>query len=794
MLSAKWRSAATQTAIERTGSAHFSGYNFAISLVRRGRMIRIVQAMVLLAVMLMGAAMASDPPPGTVGTEAPGQTPKVKPSHPSRIGLVLGGGGARGAAHIGVLKVLERERIPIAYISGTSMGSIIGALYAMGYSPDEMEGIITAINWKDMLEDDPSRIDQPLRRKDDSLRYLLGFKLGVRNGQVQLPRGAIQGQKLLLLLRRLSLPVWDKQDFDDFPIPFRCVGTDIAKGEAVIFDQGDVAVAIRASMSVPAAFAPIRVNGRLMVDGGIVNNVPYDVVKDLGATDVIAVDVGSELLGDKDLNSPIAITLQMINAVTQKLTDQILAKMQPTDVLIKPTLGDISSAGFDRATEAIPLGEAAAEEMVQKLRRFSVSEAEYAAWQQSIRRRNFDPPLVAFVDTVNKRSQSAGYVDRLVADQAGKPLDVDTLEKNLGEAYGAGPYERISWQLKTNKDGAVGIEVVPVDKGWGPGFLAFGLQLSDDFNGRSDYQLTAEFTQTGMNAAGREWRSLLGIGRNAILRSELYEPLGDTGQFYVQPFFDYRAQQQPVRVDNVVLAEYRVQRARIGVDLGFEPNANNRFFVGLGRGHDDADLQVGEPENFTDLNGPVGTVRLGFTHDSLDSANFPSAGMRVDLRSELYRTQLGSASNTDVLRGNADWALSWRAHRLLLGVRGSTFYGANDFRANNGFLGGFLNLSGFGERELINTHSLLGRAVYYRRMTAEDRLFSLPLYVGASFEAGGVYSARDELNAQSLIFAGSVFAGVDTFFGPIFLGFGRNDVDSHSWYLTFGSLLRPNLQ
>lgn len=319
------------------------------------------------------------------------------------------------------------------------------------------------------------------------------------------------------------------------------------------------------------------------------------------------------LLSDRDLNSPIAITLQMINAVTQNLTDQILSRMQPSDVLIKPDLGDISSGSFDRSKDAIPLGEAAAQEMVQKLRRSNVSEGEYAAWQ-----------------------------------------------------------------------------------------------------------------------------------------------------------------------------------ARLGIDLGFEPNRNSRWFIGLARGSDSAELQVGSPTQFVDLDGQAGSMRLGYTNDTLNQANFPSSGMRVDLRSELYRTGFNSESNTEVIRGNADWAFSYGRHRLLLGMRGSTFYGAADFRATSGFLGGFLNLSGFSERELLNSNALLGRALYYRRMTEDNRLFSVPAYIGFSFESGGVYARRQDVNAQSLIFGGSVFAGIDTFFGPIFLGYGRNDTGSQSWYLTFGSLLRPS--
>jgi NTE family protein len=744
----------------------------------------------VLAVVAAGAA-AQRPEVSKAPAPAASVSPPVRPAHPNGIGLVLGGGGARGAAHIGVLKVLERERIPVAYITGTSMGSIIGSMYAAGYSPDEMEAILGAVDWPDMLEDDPPRVDMPMRRKDETLRYLLDFKLGVQDGKVLLPRGAIQGQKLLLLMRRLLLSTWPVEDFDQLPIPFRCVATDIVTGEAVVFHQGDLSLAVRASMSVPAAFAPIRVDGRLMVDGGLVNNVPYDVAKAMGATRVIAIDVGTPALTNEQLNSPIAITLQMITLVTQKLTDRILANMQPEDVLIKPELGDLGSGAFDRSAEAIPLGEQAAEAMVERLREFSVGEAEYAAWQARIRRRDFDPPLIEFVETVTTRSKTASYVDRVMKENEGKPLDVAEVERDLGEAYGAGQYERIVWRLDRGDDGRTGIEVTPVDKGWGPGFLTFGLQVSDDFEGRSDYQLSAEFTQTGMNRWGLEWRTILGIGRLTGIRSELFQPLGPEGQFFAEPYVDYRAANQPLTVASAELAQYRLSRGRVGADVGWLPDRNNRIEAGLFAGSDDASLRVGDPALNDDVRSDVGAVRLGFTHDTLDNADFPGHGSRIELEAEAYRETLGSDADGEVLRGNVDWAFSLGRHRLLLGGRGTTFYGDEVSLASAGFLGGFTNLSGFTERELFGAHSLLGRAVYYRRLTDDTKLFSVPAYVGGSLETGNVFDVRDDVSLDSLIFAGSLFVGVDTFFGPVFLGYGRAETGEQSWYLTFGSLLRP---
>jgi len=751
----------------------------------------------LLAAFLLSAAPAQAAETPVVSTAAQAVPERAvgwaPPAHPGGIGLVLGGGGARGAAHIGVIRVLERERIPIAYVTGTSMGAIVGSLYAAGYSPDEMEAIIGAIDWSDMLDDDPARPDLPMRRKDETLRYLLGFKLGVRDGQIQLPRGAIQGQKLLLLLRRLLLSTWEVPDFDHLPIPFRCVGTDIVNGETVVFREGDLAVAVRASMSVPAAFAPIRVDGRLLVDGGLVNNVPIDVVKTMGATRVIAVDVGSPALTDEQLRSPFAITLQMITLVTRRLTNEILAKLGPEDILIRPQLGNIGSGAFDRSAEAIPLGQQGAEAMVEQLRKYSVGEAEYAAWQQSIRRRDFDPPLVEFVDTVTKRSTSATFVDRLVAANSGAVLDVDQIERDISEAHGAGQFERISWQLVRDEQGRTGIEVLPVDKGWGPGFLTFGLQLSDDFNGRNSYQINTEFTQTGLNRYGLDWRTLISIGRVTALRTELYQPMGKLGQFYALPYFDHRAVQQSLTIDSQALAEYRIKRTRAGVEVGWGPNQNHRIGIGAFYGRDSSELQIGAPELISEISDDVGALTLRYTYDTLDDANFPGAGARVDVVAEGFLDALGSDNEAQVLRFNADKAFSFGRNRVLVGARGTTLSSDDLFLASAGFLGGFLNLSGLTEREIFGPHALLGRSVYYRGLTNDQSLFSVPAYIGASIEAGNVFESRSDIEVDNLIFAGTVFVGVDTFFGPIFLGYGRADNGNDSVYLTFGSLLRPQL-
>jgi NTE family protein len=547
-------------------------------------------------------------------------------------------------------------------------------------------------------------------------------------------------------------------------------------------------------MSVPAVFAPIRVDGKLMVDGGIVDNVPVDVLRAMDAdVPLVVVDATEPLLPESELDSPIDVTLQMITALMAQRTQAVLDEtLRDGDVLIRPPLPGFASADFGRLGEAIPQGEAAASAEIPRLRRFAVDADDYARWQEKRHRLEFDPPLVEFVEVARERSRTAGYVAHQLAGVGGRKLDVEQVETDVGRAYGYGPYERIDWNL-VERDGRAGLEVTPVDKGWGPNYLTFGLSLSDDFRGNSDYQLSAEATFTGWNDRGAEQRNLVRLGRITGLRSELYYPTGAAGQFFQLPYLEYRAEELPLGTPLGVVAQYRVARFGIGAEIGWNPDPKTELAAGLFRGSSTAELRVGDPDRFDDLDGNIGAMTLGFTRDTLDDSGFPADGTRLEVDLEAYREQLGSEGDGEVLRVTGDKAFGFGRNALLLGVRGATLYGEPDVVDAGSFLGGFTNLSGYGERELFGNHLLFGRAVYYRRLGDDGSLFSVPTYVGGSLETGNVFGTRDEVDVESLIFAGSVFVGIDTFLGPIFLGYGASDDGRTSWYLNFGSLLRPRL-
>lgn len=711
---------------------------------------------------------------------------------PDCVGLVLGGGGARGIAHIGVLKVLERERIPVCAVSGTSMGAIVGGLYATGYDAAELEKIVGAIDWAGMFVDDPPRAELPMERKDEDFRHLLDLEIGYRDGRLGVPVGLVRGQKLMLLLRRLTLSTWRDKDFDALPIPFRAVAADIVTGKKVVFDDGDLAVAIRASMSVPGAFAPLKVGDQLLVDGGMAENVPIDEMRAMGMQRMVVVDVGSKLLGADGLTNPAVILDQMITALMTEKTERSLATLDADDVLIRPDLGDITSGQFNRTTEAVAVGERAAEAMLPQLRRYAVSADRYAALRARQHRRDFDPGLVAFLDVEAGQTASATrHVSWATESLVGQPFDVDKAEHAIGRAYGDGRFEQIGYRL-VERDGKSGLEITPQQKPW-TAFGRIGLQLDDNFNGRNNYLLSAELTFNDVNRSGGKWRNLLQLGRVTGLRSEFVQPFGAGGSFYLKPSAEIRGDSLPLSIDDgQQIAEYRLVRRQLDLEAGYSPSPHWRIGVAAIGGKDSVRRVIGGTDSVTSGAESFAGLRANATWDTLDSVSFPTKGVRANIELTSLKPWAGTVLDGEVVRMSVDWAHSRDRYHLLLGARVASALQDDGFFQAQTFLGGFLNLSGFGERSLVGNQAALARAVLYRRVGDTTRIFAMPMFVGGSLEAGNVWQYRDDIDFGSMVVGGSLFVGFSTPLGPLFLGYGRNDATADSWYLTFGSLLRQD--
>lgn len=707
----------------------------------------------------------------------------------SRTCLVLGGGGARGAAHIGLLKVLERERVQIDCIVGTSMGAIVGGLYASGYDAGEIETVLDGIDWADVLRDKPPRNERSMRRKEDDLRLLGGVEVGVSGGKIAFPRGLIQGQKLEMLLRRLLLPASQVEDFDDLPIPFRAIATDIVNGDKVVFGDGDLALAIRASMSVPGVFAPVRADGRLLVDGGVVDNVPIDEARKLGAQRLIVSRVGSPLLSEAQLDSPLAISHQMANVLMMREVEAQIASLGPQDLLIVPDLGDMGSQDFNRSPQAVGAGERAGEQALADIRRYQVDPAAYAAFRARHRPPAYEAPIVSFIQVLEGSTRTARFIEQRLQPELGRPLDPDRVGREVAGIYGEGRYEQVQWRIG-QREGRHGLVLEPQDKRWGPDFLHFALRISDDFDGDSDYQLITEYTRTGLSGQGAELKLRVGLGEVQELFGEYYVPFGSRGRHAVSTYARYRATEQDVDLfAGDTFAQFRYSQWLGGLRWAYSPHPDWEGALFLERGRERLRLDVGDPAEIGNYSAALGSIALQLRHDSIDSSAFPRHGQRLSLTRQHYLDALGSDTSAAVTRLHWDGAWSAGENRWLAGIRASSAHG-DDLLAAYGFLGGLGNLSGYGEEAIFAPNTALARLLYYRRVAHADSLLTIPLYVGGSLEWGGYWRDRGDIGIDGMQTAGSLFVGAETFLGPVFLGYGRAQGGYDAFYLTFGSLLR----
>ncbi|MDH3589175.1 MAG: patatin-like phospholipase family protein, partial [Gammaproteobacteria bacterium] len=452
-----------------------------------------------------------------------------------KIGLVLSGGGARGAAHVGVLRVLEELRVPVDVITGTSMGAVIGGLYAMGYDADYLTELIDRIDWNDNLVDEPERSALSFRRKQDDRNSLIDFELGLGPQGVELPRGLVQGQKLNLMLKAETLPVEHIDDFDNLHIPFRAIATDVESGKAVALGDGDLATAMRASMAVPGAFAPVDYQGRLLIDGGVSNNLPIDVARSMGAELLIVVDIQFPLLSRDEMRSALDITGQLLTILVVRESNAQLSTLSERDVVIVPDLGKMGSTEFALAPLAVVVGEESALQQRASLSKLGVSEDAYAMYA-SQRRIRHDTPQIDYIRVSGSGSISETRLIRQLDVEPG-PLDLQQLDAGINRLYGLDGFELVDYELE-QEGGRTGLAVTATDKSWGPNYLNLGARLLDDLEGTSRYTLAARYTRTAINRRGAEWRNDLQVGTNPRLFSEFYQPLDRNWLYFVAPQID----------------------------------------------------------------------------------------------------------------------------------------------------------------------------------------------------------------------------------------------------------------
>ncbi|NQY25676.1 MAG: patatin-like phospholipase family protein [Piscirickettsiaceae bacterium] len=700
-----------------------------------------------------------------------------------KIGLALSGGGARGAAHVGVIKVLEELRIPIDYIAGTSMGSIVGGLYASGMTSDEVAEQLAEIDWDDVFNDKPSRPERSQRRKSDDLLYLAKGKLGVTEKGVRFPSAVVQGQKFDLILKALTLSVSNIDDFDKLPIPFRAVAMDIATGEEVVLGTGDLSLAMHASMAIPAVFAPIELEGRLLVDGGSANNLPISVVRDMGADIIIAIDISTPLLKKDQLDNALAVIDQLTGILTSRNVVAQVKTLSEKDILIVPELGTISTMGFDRVLEAVELGMTKGHEITSQLVELSLDETDYQQYVSVHRSFKWNKPIIDFIRFDNDSSLDEQVLRQHLAISAGQELDINTIESGIETLYGLDVFQTVRYDL-VNEDGKTGLIIKAKQKEWGTDSIQSGIELSSDFTGESSFNLGFAYTKLPLNSLNGEWRTAIQLGEDLGFLTEIYQPLDPAARYFVSAGVSWT--NQDIRIfsdlDGRADAEYEVGkwefRAAIGRNIGKWGDVR----IGISRFVGAADVAVGSTslENF-DFDDGYFFARA--TVDTLDNLYFPRSGYLSSVKWTSASETLGADSEYDQILLSMAGAKSWDDGTLITSLRiGSTLNG--DSAIHNRYrLGGFMNLSGLEKNQLSGQHVGLVSLAYQHRVY-RSQLF--PVYVGGVVQFGNTWEEKSDISARKLIGSSTFFIGADTPIGPLYLGYGVAEGGNQAAYLFLG--------
>ncbi len=698
-----------------------------------------------------------------------------------RIGLVLGGGGARGAAHVGVLKVLEEMHIPVDVVVGTSRGSIVGGLYAAGLSPEQIEQELKAIDWDDLFQDAPARADRSFRRKQDDKSYAIKAKVGVTAGKPNIPLAYIRGQKFDLVLNHLLQPVLDVRNFDRLPIPYRAVTADIETGKEVILGAGSLARAIRASMAVPAAFDPVEIDEHLLVDGGIADNVPVSVARAMGADVLIVVDVGSGLAKREEIRTAIDVTAQLASILVTLNTEAQLKSLGPKDVLIRPQLGDIKSSDFERVGEAIPAGERSARQQLQSLARYSLSPEAYARHVALREQRRPTSPVIQFVRIDNKSSIGSGLIRARISAEPGRPLDVAQLEKDIQTVYGLDIFESVRYDV-VEEGGKTGLVVTAKEKSWGPGYAQFGLAASNNFRGDNITKFALLYTGTALNSLNGEWRAGMQLGDEPAIAADIYQPLDDLSRYFVAGQAAYsRKNYNTFDADGHNLARYRLDSYQLELSGGRTLGTWGEARIGYRRSPGTAHVIVGNPAPDVDVD--LGELFLRLSADKLDNVYFPHSGYFSRIEYRNARQGLGSSANYDQADLTHVVARSWGEHTLIGGAYLATTFDGTAPLGGLYRLGGFNRLSGLQEDQLTGQYAGLLSLTYMRRAY---RIALVDAYVGAGVQVGNVWQNSKDVSLNNSIWSGSLFVGADTPIGPLYLGYGFTDRRDRSFYLILG--------
>jgi NTE family protein len=712
---------------------------------------------------------------------AAAQEPAAGASRPS-IALVLAGGGAKGAAHIGVLRVLDELRVPVDCVVGTSMGALVGATYATGMRPAEIERQVLAIDWEQTVGGQGRRDRMPIKRKLATLTYTLPLEVGISRKGISMPGGLIVTQGIEQVIRTLVAPFRYTEDFDDLPIPFRAVATDMVAGEAVVLERGDISEAMRASMALPGVFSPVTLDDKVLSDGGMMRNLPVDIGRELCGEVVIAVWMSSPPAEASGLSSALSLVGRSIDVMIGANERAAIASLTPRDVGIDVPMGEIGTSDFQRVPEAVELGRRAAETMSEQLRRYSVSEAEYAAWLDSLSQTQAPETRLAEVRIVGTKRVNPDYVRAQLEHSApGAVVTPETIAEDTERVYALGDFAGVDYRLSGPADARV-LDIAPTEKSWGPNFFRFDLGLAAYEGGDMFAILRLDHDRTWMNSRGAQWHNALQLGRQSLLVSDFYQPIDVRQRFFVQPILSSQEKIEDIYLDRDRVARYELRERYGQVDVGVNFGTTTQLRLGMRNGWHESMVDTGVPA-LPELERTEDTsYQLRAFLDTRDAVALPTRGAFLTSR---------YVDSDDALGGEFDYSLIEGFYSQAFGVRrGNSLtiaVGAADTLSGNlpvtelFTLGGIRTFPGLRPGELRGSSYWTMAARYAWRLT-DTSLSGQSLYAGVRAQVGEMRKRFDGLEPETLYGLSGTIGG-RTPVGPFLFSIGY--VDGGDWRAQF---------
>ena len=699
-----------------------------------------------------------------------------------KIGIAFEGGGALGLGHIGVIEWLEAHHIPVDYVAGTSMGGLVGGLYATGKSPSEIRTLIRNIDWDEVLRGQVPFQDLAYRRKQDREAYPNNLELGLKHG-LRFPSGLNSGQQVQYILDSASLPYSNIKSFDDLPIPFRCVATEMNNATAHVFENGSLATALRSTMSLPGIFEPVRTpDGKVYVDGGLLNNLPVDVVKKMGADVVIAVYLKTAPFNAKESQGMFSV---LGDAISVMITANEKRNMEAADILVTVDLVGYTAMDYDAGDKIADLGIQGAEKKARMLSTLSVDDRTWAAYiaQRNLRKLTVVPP-VQFVEVRGASPKMGEALEKSLNGYIGKPLDTEKIQSDLDRLIGLGRFSSLSYEM-AERDGKPGLLIDAVEKSYSPPSLIPGVFINGDDYQNVQINLAARITFLDLGGFRSELRNDVEVFSTYGIRSEYFHPFTPQSRWFVSPEALVFSTPLDLYQNNKQIAEYRLEQFGGGLDLGYQFNRASELRVGYQAVYETASLRIGSPDIPVN-GGRLSGARASYQYIGTDSPVVPRSGTELTSTFQYRDTAPGAPSGYPVaeLLVNTFKPVS-KNGSIFLGAAGGTTFGHDDTGLPPFTLGGPTRLGAWANNEIITNQYFLFHAGYEHQIGKLSPLIGGPIYAIGFYEIGKPYGG---LTPVSLPQDGNGGVVVTTLFGPLFLGGAVGTGGTHKIYFALGRL------